>query len=229
MNRQILFITDDIRASEHLIADLRDHEMKVEMLDMNSIEDDIQEKAQRFPLIILDSHNHPKKLLPLTEKLRELQHLYLFMLSPSNQEQDCLNAFAAGIDDYLKKPFIVAECVARTKALLRRSQSHKIDDAVLSHGEIILNCFTRQAMLADTPLNLTNSEFNILEIFLRYPGRVLSKEQLTEYSLGRKYTAYDRSIDVHVSNLRHKLSADHQDESWIETIRGYGYAFIAKG
>jgi two-component system response regulator CpxR len=229
MNRQILLISDDTHASEQLVADLRDHALNIEMFDKRSIEDDILEKAQRFPLIILDSYNQPEKFIPLTEKVREQQHLYIFMLSQSTQEQDCLNAFEAGVDDYLKKPFIVAECVARIKALLRRAQSHKIDDAILSHGEIILNCFTRQAMLDNSPLNLTNSEFNILEIFLRYPGRVLSKEQLTEYSLGRKYTAYDRSIDVHVSNLRHKLSADHQDESWIETIRGYGYAFIAKG
>ena len=104
-----------------------------------------------------------------------------------------------------------------------------MDNATLSMGPLFLNCLTRQAVLDEQILSLTNSEFNVLEIFLRYPGRVLSKEQLTEYSLGRKYTAFDRSIDVHISNLRQKLNEDHHDESWIQTIRGYGYSFVAKG
>lgn len=229
MNKSILVISENISKSNNFILELQENSLKTDSLELNSTNIKDLEKIQRYALIIFDIHIYSKQILPFIEKLREQKHIYLFFLSPSNQEQDCLDAFSVGVDDYLQKPFIIAECIARIKALLRRFQANSIDEAILTHGEIVLNCFTRQALLANTPLNLTNSEFNILEIFLRYPGRVLSKEQLTEYSLGRKYTAYDRSIDVHVSNLRHKLTADHQDESSIETIRGYGYAFIAKG
>jgi two-component system response regulator CpxR len=229
MNTQLLLISEDLQQSRALIADLKEHELFSDSLDFNTSISDIQTKVQRYTLIILDMHQHQSKMLNMLAKLRDFQNLYFLVLSPSEHEQDCLDAFSAGADDYLKKPFILAECVARIKALLRRSRQTPLDDAILVHGELVVNCLTRQAALSDLALNLTNSQFNILELFLRYPGRVFSKEQLTEYSLGRKYTAYDRSIDVHVSNLRHKLSADHHDESWIETIRGYGYAFIAKG
>ena len=229
MNTQVLLISENLAQSQPFIIDLKEHDIHLDTLDFNTSMADIQAKVQRYTLILFDMHQQHHRMLNLLAKLRDLQNLYFLVLSPSEQEQDCLDAFTAGADDYLKKPFILAECIARIKALLRRSHQTPLDDAILVHGDLIVNCLTRQAALADAPLNLTNSQFNILELFLRYPGRVFSKEQLTEYSLGRKYTAYDRSIDVHVSNLRHKLSADHHDESWIETIRGYGYAFTAKG
>jgi len=76
-------------------------------------------------------------------------------------------------------------------------------------------------------MELTNAEFNILEMLIRSPGQAFSKEELTEYALGRKYTAYDRSIDVHISNLRNKLGNNHEGEAIIKTVRGFGYMFNA--
>lgn len=76
-------------------------------------------------------------------------------------------------------------------------------------------------------LDLTNTEFNILETLIKSPGQAFSKEELTEYALGRKFTAYDRSIDVHISNLRNKLGDDAHGEPWIKTVRGFGYMFNA--
>lgn len=229
MTNHLLLISDHLPFSQELIIDLQEHECSIHAGEFEHYTTDIQNKLQRYSLIIIDIHRHIDWVPGALEKFRELKHLSFLILSPSEKEQDCLNAFSAGADDYLKKPFVVAECVARIKALLRRSHNTPMDDAILSHGDLLINCLTRHAVMKNQALNLTNSQFNLLEIFLRYPGRVFSKEQLTEYSLGRKYTAYDRSIDVHVSHLRHKLSEDHHDESWIQTIRGYGYAFVAKG
>ena len=229
MNNNILFICDDVKLSETLVTDLKDHQCEIQPLCLNELGSDIGNKVQRFSLVVFDIHDQKTNIPSLLELFKEYKHLHFLILGPSDNEQDCLDAFAAGADDYLKKPFVVAECVARIKALLRRSHATPMDDAIITHGSLVLNCLTRQAMLDSKSLTLTNSQFNILEIFLRYPGRVLSKEQLTEYSLGRKYSAYDRSIDVHISNLRHKLGDDHHDESWIQTVRGYGYAFVAKG
>jgi two-component system response regulator CpxR len=76
-------------------------------------------------------------------------------------------------------------------------------------------------------LELTNAEFNILEMLIKSPGQAFSKEELTEYALGRKYTAYDRSIDVHISNLRNKLGDNHKGEPILKTVRGFGYMFNA--
>ena len=229
MNSQLLLISDHLSLSQDLIADLRQHHCDVHSAELNKIQTHIIQETSKYALIIFDVHHHIAWIPDILQKLQEHKHISFLILSASDKEQDCLDAFSAGADDYLKKPFVLAECVARIKALLRRTHNTPLDNAVIKHGELLLNCLTRQAVLENQPLNLTNSQFNLLEIFLRYPGRVLSKEQLTEYSLGRKYTAYDRSIDVHVSHLRHKLGEDHHDESWIQTIRGYGYSFVAKG
>jgi two-component system response regulator CpxR len=229
MNNCLLLISDNLSISQDLINDLKEHDCDVQSAEFSKIQANIVQETSKYTLIIFDVHHHIEWIREALQKLKDHQHIRFLILSASDKEQDCLDAFSAGADDYLKKPFVLAECVARIKALLRRAHTPSLDNAVLKHGELVLNCLTRQAVLENHQLNLTNSQFNLLEIFLRYPGRVLSKEQLTEYSLGRKYTAYDRSIDVHVSHLRHKLGEDHHDESWIQTIRGYGYSFVAKG
>jgi two-component system, OmpR family, response regulator CpxR len=229
MNNEILLLSDDLDKSQVLIQDLQEHDLKIQAdYIAHHLQQDLCQ-VEPFIIILLDIHHSLTPILELMNKLRSFIHLNLLVLSPSFEEQDCLNAFSHGADDYLKKPILIAELVARIKAIQRRTHNQLIDEATLSYGGLFLNCLTRQASLNDQILLLTNSEFNVLEIFLRYPGRVLSKEQLTEYSLGRKYTAFDRSIDVHISNLRQKLNEDHHDESWIKTIRGYGYAFVAKG
>jgi two-component system response regulator CpxR len=229
MNNHILLFSDQLDLSQTLINDLREHECVLQTASIEDLNSTIGHKVQHFSLVVFDLHSSKTDIPKLLDEFIAYKHLHFLVLSPSEQEQDCLDAFQAGTDDYLKKPFVLAECVARIKALLRRSHYAPVDEAIITHGALVLNCLTRQATLENKSLSLTNSQFNILEIFLRYPGRVLSKEQLTEYSLGRKYTAYDRSIDVHVSNLRHKLGMDQHDESWIQTVRGYGYAFVAKG
>ena len=79
--------------------------------------------------------------------------------------------------------------------------------------------------MTDNELELTNTEFNILEMLIKSPGQAFSKKELTEYAMGRKYTAYDRSIDVHISNLRNKLGDNPASGAWIKTLRGFGYFF----
>lgn len=228
MNLELLLLSDHTHLSQNFLNDLKDHAFNINMHHIDILNQD-SHRAEPYALIVFDIHHDMHKIIPMIEKVRPFRHLGIMVLSPSSLEPDCLNAFSAGADDYLRKPFLMAECVARIQALLRRFHATPMDNAVLSHGSLYLNCLTRQVLIDNEQIYLTNSEFNLLELFLRYPDRVLSKEQLTEYSLGRKYTAYDRSIDVHVSNLRHKLGEDRHDESWIQTIRGYGYAFVAKG
>ena len=229
MNHELLLLSDDLNQSQDLISALKEHELHIHEDSIIHHQQEAISKAEPFSIIILDIHGPIHAVFEFMDRLRQFIHLNIIVLSPSLEEKDCLDTFSHGADDYLKKPILMAELIARIKAIHRRIQVTPIDNATLMMGPLFLNCLTRQAVLNDQILALTNSEFNVLELFLRYPGRVLSKEQLTEYSLGRKYTAFDRSIDVHISNIRQKLNEDHHDESWIKTIRGYGYAFVAKG
>jgi len=98
----------------------------------------------------------------------------------------------------------------------------------VTYGNILVDCSQRIATINNNPIELTNTEFNILEMLIKSPGQAFSKEELTEYALGRKFTAYDRSIDVHISNLRNKLGHNDEGDDWLKTVRGFGYVFNAQ-
>jgi DNA-binding response OmpR family regulator len=131
-----------------------------------------------------------------------------------------------GADDYLAKPFNARELLARLRAILRRLAAPSngpakpliLDDISLSPGN-------RSARTRDGELELTSTEFTLLEMLLRNAGQIVSKEQLSEQGLGRPLGRYDRSIDMHVSNIRRKLGPDTNGDSRIETVRGVGYLF----
>jgi len=125
------------------------------------------------------------------------------------------------------KPFNPRELIARVRAILRRTVRSATSAGPLLAGDLRLDPAVREVWLDDSPLNLTSSEFTLLEIFMRDQGRILSREQLTESVLGRKLGAFDRVIDVHVSNLRKKLGVALGGQL-IKTVRGSGYLFASR-
>lgn len=143
----------------------------------------------------------------------------VLVLTAKENDIDRMVGFEMGADDYLTKPCNPRELILRLHAMLRRRQPR----VVIEHQGIIIDCGKRQVTHRGVVLELTNAEFNILEILFKAPGQAYSKEELTQRALNRKYTAYDRSIDVHISNLRNKLGDDQDDEPLIKTVRGFGY------
>jgi len=132
-----------------------------------------------------------------------------------------------GADDYLPKPFNPRELVARIRAVLRRTRSDKSSPAppeMVRVGEIELDPATRSVRRDGQPVELTSVEFNLLEVLLREAGRVVPRERLVNAVLSRKFSPFDRSIDMHVSKVRKKLGDTDNDEH-IKTIRGVGYIF----
>ena len=179
---------------------------------------------QRFDAILLDA------LLPKLNGFRTLmairEHLStpVILLNACSDDLERSLGLDLGADDYLLKPCSSSELLARLRAVLRRSPKQAPEGrTVLRWNGLSMDCAARQVEQDGKPLELTNTEFNILEILLKSPGQAFSKEELTEYALGRRYTAYDRSIDVHISNLRNKLSDHPTSETWITTVRGFGY------
>jgi two-component system response regulator CpxR len=131
-----------------------------------------------------------------------------------------------GADDYLPKPFNPRELVARIKAILRRAQGNGGDAARLELGEIKLDLRTHRVTVGGNDVRLTGTEFEILRSLLETPGKVVSKEQLSERALGRRLMPYDRSIDTHISNLRGKLERSGNRQTTIQNQRGVGYLLI---
>ncbi|KTC92970.1 transcriptional regulatory protein CpxR [Legionella drozanskii LLAP-1] len=159
--------------------------------------------------------------------IREHLETPVLMLTARGDDIDRIVGLEIGADDYLPKPCNPRELTARLRAILRRTQKIPTQRPIIEHQGIIVDCSKRVATQEGEVLELTNAEFNILEMLIKSPGQAFSKEELTEYALGRKYTAYDRSIDVHISNLRNKLGDNQEGEPIVKTVRGFGYMFNA--
>lgn len=178
---------------------------------------------QSFDAIILEITLPKCNGFLVLKSIREHLQTPVLLLTDRNEMVDKIVGFEIGADDYLTKPCNPEELIARLHTILKRSPKLHLEKPILQHHAIFLDTGKRIVTMNNTPLELTNAEFNILEILLKSPGQAFSKEELTQYALGRKYTAFDRSIDVHISNLRNKLKNNPRGDPWIKTVRGFGY------
>ncbi|HHQ6567534.1 response regulator transcription factor [Serratia fonticola] len=164
--------------------------------------------------------------IDVLREVRKKSRLPIIMLTAKGDNIDRVIGLEMGADDYVPKPCYPRELVARLRAVLRRfeEQPEAVDKvSVLSFNELTLNPSTRSSAWQGKAFDLTASEFNLLELLLRSPERVVSKDELSEKGLGRPREAYDRSVDVHISNIRQKLGALTDNRLSIETVRSIGY------
>ncbi len=187
-------------------------------------------KQDSFDAIVLDVMLPIHNGFDVLRKLRDFCQTPVLMLTAKGETVDRIVGLEMGADDYLPKPCNPRELVARIRAILRRIETaddKETDDAerekLLQVDQITMVFNNRSVTYQNTPLTLTGAEFTVLELLMRNAGDVISKEELTEKALNRKLTPYDRSIDVHVSNLRKKLTAIGANKELIINIRGAGY------
>jgi len=185
-------------------------------------------------LIILDVMLPGGTGFELLKSLRQQSSVPVLLLTARGEAVDRILGLEIGADDYLAKPFDPRELVARVRAIFRRTRetaaaSSRADhDEVLTVGEISMSLATRTVTCSNNPIDLTSVEFNVLELLLRHAGSVVTREQIAEVALGRPLNAFDRSVDVHVSRLRKKLSGcPNTSEELIRPIRGVGYFLAA--
>ncbi len=180
-----------------------------------------------FDAIVLDVMMPIMSGLDALRKIRDISQVPVVMLTAKGETVDRIVGLEMGADDYLPKPCNPRELVARIRAILRRSQESLLESAVQSNEVKVDGLFiqvkSHTAYYQDQLVGLTGAEFTVLELLMRAAGEVISKEVLTEKALNRKLTPYDRSIDVHVSNIRKKLSALGANKELIINIRGAGY------
>ena len=161
-------------------------------------------------------------------RIRAKSRLPVLLLTARGEDVDRIVGLEIGADDYLPKPFNPRELVARIRAILRRTRSDgrpaQPAPEILRVGEIELDPATRTVHKDGKPVDLTSVEFNLLEVLLREAGHVVPRERLVNAVLSRKFSPFDRSIDMHVSKVRKKLGDTDTDEH-IKTVRGVGYIF----
>jgi two-component system OmpR family response regulator len=162
-------------------------------------------------------------------RIRAQSRIPVLMLTAKGDDVDRIVGLEVGADDYVPKPCTPRELVARLRAILRRTQrdgSFTADTSPVKAGPLVLWPEKRSAEWGGRSIDLTSTEFNLLEVLARSAGRVVSKSELSERGLGRPLARFDRSLDVHVSSLRQKLGKLGDGRSCIQTVRGVGYQLV---
>ena len=176
-----------------------------------------------FSLIVLDIGLPGIDGLEVCKRVRQKSNIPIIMLTAASDDLDRILGLELGSDDYMGKPFNPRELLARIKALLRRSEIKEED----VDNNIVMNYAARSAFIGGQELELTGTEFDLLCVFHKQIGTVLSRDEIGEMLHGRKIDPLDRSIDTIVIRLRHKLSA-HFDGEIIQSVRGKGYVLLLK-
>lgn len=177
-------------------------------------------------LIVLDVMLPGLNGFDVLRKIRDSSRTPVLLLTARGEDVDRIVGLEIGADDYLPKPFNPRELVARIRAILRRSHKAADQDVpdVIRVGDVELDPATRTVLHRGEPVDLTSVEFELLQMLLREAGRVVTREALVSEVLGRKFSPFDRSIDMHVSKVRKKLG-DSDTGDHIKTVRGAGYIF----
>jgi two-component system response regulator CpxR len=180
-----------------------------------------------FDLAILDVMLPKMNGFEVLGSLRERSNLPVLMLTARGDDVDRIGGLEIGADDYLPKPFNPRELVARLRAILRRigSEDEQAPAEKISIDDLELSRTARTAVRAGEDLALTSVEFELLAVLLQNAGSIVRKEDLSEAVLERRLSPYDRSLDMHISNLRKKLGPRKDDSERIKTIRSVGYIY----
>lgn len=182
--------------------------------------------AGDYSLVLLDVMLPGANGFEILRRLRRDSSVPVLMLTARGDDVDRIVGLEIGADDYLPKPFNPRELVARVRAILRRAEASLLAKPErLEVGDIVMDTGARTVKRSGEELGLTAVEFDVLERLLRSAGTVVSREDLMRDVLGREYSAIDRSIDMHVSNLRRKLGPVEEGPERIKTVRGVGYIY----
>ncbi len=226
---KILLVDDDLELTQLLTEILTLEGFQVTVAE-DGEEGLLRLAEQDFNLVLLDVMMPRLNGFAMLVKLRETHDTPVLMLTARGDSQDRVNGLEAGADDYLAKPFDDRELLARIRAILRRTQSAQPQRGGTSEEirfmDLVLQPGLQQASSGEQLLELTATEFGLLECLLRNPGQIVSKSQLSELVLGKKLEPFDRAIDMHLSNLRKKLPERADGQPRFKTVRGRGYLWL---
>lgn len=164
----------------------------------------------------------------ICQTIRRDSQVPIIMLTAKKEEEDRIRGLELGADDYLSKPFNTKELIMRIQAILRRVYQHqKVERRLISFngGYLTIDQAERIVKINQEIVELTKNEYELLAILSEHPDRTFTREQLISFAFGEDYLGYDRTIDVHIKNIRKKIEPDQKDPSFIVTVFGVGYKF----
>jgi len=220
-----LLVEDDLRLATLTREYLESHGIVV-TLESDGRRGLAEALQRRYDVVLLDLMLPGKDGLEVCRELRTRSDVPIVVLTALGEEADRVMGLELGADDYLGKPFSPRELLARIRAVTRRARGRAGPSLeVVRVGQLVVDPGARRATYLGKEISLTGYEFALLRALAERAGRVLSREQLMEIAKGSAEESFDRSIDVHVSRLRHKLGDDPKHPRLLKTVRGVGYVF----
>jgi two-component system response regulator CpxR len=230
-NNRVLVIDDDAGLCELVAEYLEAEGFEVEFVH-NGEAGLSRATSGEHVIIVLDVMLPGINGFEVLRRFRAKSKLPVLMLTARGEDIDRIVGLEIGADDYLSKPFNPRELVARIRAVLRRTNPDAdADDTradILRVGDVEMDTSTRVVRRSDEAIDLTVVEYDVLEMLIRNPGRIVTRQSLVKEVLGRNLSAFDRSIDMHISNLRKKLGHVVEGSERIKTVRGIGYIYQAE-
>jgi len=222
--KRVLVVDDDVKTVELVKLYLNRDGHKV-LVAYDGVEALRLAREGHPDLIVLDLMLPGIDGLEICRTLRNESDVPIIMLTARTTDEDKLTGLGLGADDYVTKPFSPRELAARVRAVLRRLPGER-GPAEIKRGKLTVNFVKHKAFLAGKALNLSPTEFKLLGILAREPGRVFSRAQLIDEALGYDFVGFDRTVDVHILNLRRKVEPDPNHPEYIKTVYGVGYSFL---
>jgi DNA-binding response OmpR family regulator len=189
--------------------------------------------SDRYALVVLDIMMPRLSGIEALRRIRATSDVPVLMLTARGDDIDSIVGLDMGADDYVSKPCMPGALVARIRAILRRTEERRSggvggarSQRSVRAGELLLWPGARRAEWRGAPLDLTGTEFSLLEVLVRHAGELVSKQDISQQAFGRPLGRFDRRIDVHISSIRQKLGSRADGESWIQSVRGQGYQLL---
>lgn len=225
MTHDILVIEDDpgIAHIIRLYLERDGHRVRVVGDGLTGLE---AARADEPSLIVLDLMLPRLDGVQVCRALRQESDVPIIMATARAEEEDRLAGFDLGADDYIVKPFSPRELSARVRAVLRRSARQSAAEVpAITHGDMVIDLQARAVSVGAQRPTLTPTEFRILVMLASQPGRAFTRDQIIETVFGYDFDGFDRTVDVHVANLRRKVEADVRNPRYVLTVHGVGYRF----
>lgn len=226
----VLIVEDDTKLARIVKAYLEGADFRT--VHASSVKEALKKAEAELPLaVVLDLGLPDGSGEELCQNLKELGDFPVIMLTAKSSEEERVAGFALGADDYMVKPASPRELVCRLKALLKRyERSSSSPDSIASFnsGALVLNSLRHQISRDGQPLSVTPTEFKLLLTLATSPGRTFTRDELVSRALGYQFEGYDRSIDAHIKNLRHKIEKDPRSPQYLKTVYGVGYLFAGE-
>jgi len=220
--RKILVVEDEKKIADIVKAYLEKEDFRVTHAENG--DKALSLLKEGFALIILDLMLPDMAGEDICRAIRKDFDIPIIMLTAKSDEEDRIRGLGIGADDYVVKPFSPRELVARVKALLRRARGTK-DVISFNGGDLVMDAIRFEVRKKASPVVLTPTEFKLLQCLAEHPGQVFTRLQLVNVILGYDFEGYDRTIDAHIKNIRHKIEDNQRKPVYLKTVYGIGYKF----